>query len=127
MLRIAQDGINMASMDKFTWKYAKVQQGLNLSEWEGFTTATEQQIQTDIMEYLRWKGWFVFKIHQQGKYCYKGISDLIAVKDGVTIYVEVKNATGKLRPEQMKFMEDIERHGARYIVARSLDDVKAMG
>jgi hypothetical protein len=37
MPRIAQDGINMASMDKFTWKYAKVQQGLNLSEWEGFT------------------------------------------------------------------------------------------
>jgi Holliday junction resolvase len=89
--------------------------------------ATEQAIQTDIKAYLEWKGWFTFKIHQQGKYCYKGISDLIAVKDGVTIYVEVKTPTGKLRPEQLKFMEDIENHGARYIVARSIDDVKEVG
>lgn len=89
--------------------------------------ATEQQIQGDIQEYLRYKGWFVFKIHQQGKYCYKGISDLIAVKNGVTIYVEVKNEKGKLRPEQLKFMEDIEQHGAKYLVARSIDDVKVVG
>jgi Holliday junction resolvase len=88
--------------------------------------ASEQQIQADIMEYLRYKGYFVFKVHQQGKYCYKGISDLIAVKDGVTIYVEVKTPTGTLRPEQIKCMEDVQSHGAKYIVARSMDDVKAV-
>lgn len=89
--------------------------------------ATESQIQSDIKSYLEYKGWFVFKIHQQSKYCFKGISDLIAVKDGVTVYIEVKTPTGKLRTEQIAFMEQIESHGARYIVARSIDDVKAVG
>ena len=85
---------------------------------------TEQQIQTDIKTYLEYKGFFVFKIHQQGKYCFRGISDLIAVKDGITIFVEVKTPTGKLRPEQMSFMEQIQNHGAKYIIARSLDDIR---
>ena len=86
--------------------------------------ATESQIQADIQEYLRYNGWFVFKIHQQGKFCYKGITDLIAVKDGKTLFCEVKNDKGKLRPEQIKFMDDILEHGGTHIVARSIDDVR---
>jgi len=85
---------------------------------------TEQQIQSDISEYLKWAGWFVFKIHQQGKYCYKGITDLIAIKNGTTAYIEVKTPTGKLRPEQVKFMDDVKEHGGLHLVARSVDDVR---
>ena len=84
----------------------------------------EKDIQKLIKDYLLAKGWFCVKIHQQGKYCFKGISDLIAVKDGITIFVEVKTPTGKLRPEQMSFMEQIQNHGAKYIIARSLDDIR---
>ena len=85
---------------------------------------TESQIQSDIQEYLRYNGWFVFKIHQQGKFCYKGITDLIAVKDGKTLFCEVKGDKGKLRPEQIKFMDDIKDHGGVHVVARSIDDVR---
>ena len=85
---------------------------------------TEKQIQTDIQEYLRYSGWFCFKIHQQGKFCYRGITDLIAIKDGLTIYVEVKAEKAKLAADQMKFMDDVKDHGGVHIVARSIDDVR---
>lgn len=85
---------------------------------------TEQQIQADVKAYLEYKGYFVFKVHQQGKYCYKGISDLIAIKDGITIFVEVKTDKGKLRPEQMAFMDSIADKGGKYYVVRSLEDIR---
>jgi Holliday junction resolvase len=85
---------------------------------------TESQIQTDIKDYLTWSGWFVFKIHQQGKYCFRGITDLIAIKNGLTIYVEIKTPKGRLSDDQISFMENIKNHGGIHIVARSLDDIR---
>lgn len=86
--------------------------------------ASEQQIQRDVQEYLRYCGYFCFKVHSQGKFCYKGITDLIAIKDGQTLFVEVKGDKGKLSVDQIKFMDDIKDHGGVHVIARSIDDVR---
>ena len=87
------------------------------------TENSESDIQKYIKDYLIKTGWFCWKIHQQGKYCYRGITDLMAIKDGLTIYVEVKAWKGCLSSDQEKFRDDIVSHGGKHLVARRLDDV----
>jgi hypothetical protein len=51
----------------------------------------------------------------------KGFSDLFGVRksDGRAFFIEVKNETGRLRPEQKNFLEVMEKVGAIIGVARS--------
>ena len=62
--------------------------------------------------------------HLQGLGCYPGLPDLEAVKDGQTVYIEVKTFTGKQRSDQIQFQADVEAHGGTYIVARGIEDVE---
>lgn len=50
-----------------------------------------------------------------------GFSDLFGVrkKDGRAFFIEVKNETGRVRPEQAKFLEQMKKLGAITGVARS--------
>ena len=84
---------------------------------------TETDIQNAIREYLRWRGWFVIR-HQQGLGCHKGLSDLTAIKNGRTVYIEVKRPKGTQSDDQLDFQADIEAHGGLYVVARSVEDVE---
>ena len=53
----------------------------------------------------------------------KGFSDLFGFRpDGQIFFIEVKNETGKLRPEQKKFIEQMQKRGALAGVARSVED-----
>lgn len=82
----------------------------------------ESEIQRGIIEYLRYTGWFVFKIHQSlGSY--KGIADLYAIKNGRGHWIEVKTEKGRLSENQKAFKTDIETHGGSFLIARSIDDV----
>ena len=51
-------------------------------------TTKESSIQTAISEALTENGWFVVKIMMASK---NGIPDLMAIKNGRTIFIEVKN------------------------------------
>ncbi len=82
----------------------------------------ETTIQNQIRTRLRANGWFVIR-HQQGMGCHKGLADLTAVRAGITVYVEVKTPKGYLSPNQESFKNDIERAGAKYLVARRIEDV----
>lgn len=85
--------------------------------------AKESDIQAAIKEYLQWTGWFCVKIHQSlGSY--RGIADLYAIRDGQSVWIEVKTPKGSLSKHQLQFQADIEGHGGTYIVARSVDDVE---
>ena len=58
----------------------------------------------------------------------KGMSDIQGyLDDGRALYVECKSATGKLRPEQVAFLERAERCGCKCVVARSVDDLIKAG
>lgn len=53
----------------------------------------------------------------------KGSADLIGVaRDGRFLAVEVKAEGGRVRPEQVLFIEAVRRAGGRAGVARSVDD-----
>ena len=84
---------------------------------------TETEIQNAIRDFLRWRGWFVIR-HQQGLGCHKGLSDLTAIKNGQTVYIEVKRPKGTQSEWQLDFQADIEAHGGLYVVARSIEDVE---
>ena len=85
----------------------------------------ESVVLDQVRAYLRLTGWLVFR-HQQGLGSYRGFPDLTALKDGVTVYVECKTATGKLSTHQVNFRRDCEYHGGRYVVARGIEDVKGL-
>ncbi|MBQ9763391.1 MAG: hypothetical protein IJV92_03435 [Phascolarctobacterium sp.] len=83
----------------------------------------ETIIQGQVRDALRLDGWYVIR-HQQGMGSHPGLSDLTAIKDGVTIYVEIKTPRGYQSDKQKKFQHDIELHGGKYIIARSIDDIQ---
>ena len=82
----------------------------------------EAGIQRSIKEYLQWRGWFVVKVHQSlGSY--RGIADMYALKNGRSVWIEVKTPAGRQSTDQQRFQRDIEAHGGEYMIARSVDDV----
>lgn len=58
-----------------------------------------------------------------GAFTEKGTSDIIGIWRGKMLCIEVKSATGRLRPEQKLFLEAMSSLGAIAFVARSLQDV----
>ncbi len=83
----------------------------------------ESEIRAQIKQYLEWQGWFVF-YHLQGLGSYLGLPDLQAVKDGRTIYIEIKRPCGRQSSKQKKFQQDLETAGGVYILARKIEDLK---
>ena len=94
---------------------------------------TESLIQNQIRVGLSKAGHTVFRANvgkvrtADGRYfdagLPKGFPDLFGFRpDGRIFFIEVKNETGKLRPEQKIFIENIRKRGALAGVARSVED-----
>jgi Holliday junction resolvase-like predicted endonuclease len=84
----------------------------------------EADILRQARDYLRLKGWLVYRM-QQGLGAHRGFPDLVAVKAGQVLFVEVKTRTGRLSQHQEAFRDEIEGQGLRYIVVRSVEDIIA--
>lgn len=85
--------------------------------------AKESEIQAQIRDYLQWTGWFVVKIHQSlGSY--KGIADLYAIKNGRSVWIEVKTEKGVQSKYQELFEGLIVSFGGEYVLARCVADVE---
>ena len=54
--------------------------------------------------------------------CPPGTSDLLFIGDDNVAFIECKDDKGKLRPEQIKFLELMQSYGHRAGVARSVED-----
>jgi hypothetical protein len=80
----------------------------------------ETPIRKAVKQYLSLKGWFVFTV-LQGLGAHPGISDLIGVKDGHVVFIEIKTETGRQSEKQVSFEENVKSHGGNYIVLRSLE------
>ena len=53
----------------------------------------------------------------------KGHADLYGFRpDGQVFYIEVKSETGRVRPDQIKFLETMRKNGALAGIARSVED-----
>jgi len=54
-----------------------------------------------------------------------GMADIVGIlPGGQALFVEVKSPTGRVRPEQLAFLQTVARAGGFGFVARSVDDVK---
>ena len=88
---------------------------------------TENDIKLQVKQYLSLKGYFHFPI-LQGRGAYKGIPDRIAIKNGRTIYLEVKKPGGIQSPEQIDFEWNITRQKGEYYLIDCLEDlIKIIG
>lgn len=101
----------------------------------------EGEVQNAICEYLTLKRVFFVRLNnipaafrdrtgtlqfrKMGKYARPGLADILVVKDGRPIFLEVKAAKGKQSPEQIDFGMDARAAGAAYHVVRSINDVQA--
>jgi len=88
--------------------------------------ASGQQPETAILravrDYLRVQGWLCIRM-QQGIGSHKGIADLYCLKDGRSVWLEIKTPTGKQSRHQEAFQDQVRNYGGEYAIARSLDDV----
>lgn len=89
----------------------------------GKRTQPESLILQQVRDVLRLDGWDVTR-HQQGLGSRRGFPDLTALKDGVTLYIEIKTQTGVQSAYQIEFEKICKAHGGTYILARSVDDIK---
>ena len=87
------------------------------------TKILEKDIQNQIREWLQINGWYVVRMHQSlGSH--KGIPDLMCYgPKGERLDIEVKTPKGKMSDHQLKYQEEIERRGHKYLIARRLEDV----
>ena len=67
------------------------------------------------------------QFRKMGKYARPGLSDILVVKDGRAIFLEVKDEKGKLSDEQLEFSRAAILAGADYYVVRTIDDLIAIG
>lgn len=86
----------------------------------------ETAIRRAITEFLRLHGWKVARIVQSAL-SEKGIPDLVAIRGGQTVWIEVKTERGRLSKHQEAWLQDLEDHGGWWIVARSIEDVEHLG
>jgi len=82
----------------------------------------ETAIKKEIKDFLRFNGWFVFHL-LAGIGCYPGAPDLIAIRDGIVLFIEAKVLKGKLSDGQKVFQARIQNGNGHYIVAHSHIDI----
>lgn len=93
---------------------------------KGRKVQPETVIRTAIRDYLNLCGWKVTRIVQSAL-SEKGIPDLVAMREGRTVWIECKAPHGRLSDYQQAWLQDLEDHGGSYIVARSVEDVEQLG
>ncbi len=101
----------------------------------------ERDIQRSILDYLKYKGIFHFRVNtggimRQGRWTNspnttKGVSDIIAVmpckfalEGGTIVAIEVKRPGEKPSIDQLAFLAAIEKNGGYALVAYSLQDAR---
>ena len=83
----------------------------------------ESEIRKQIQEYLQWTGWFVY-YNLAGLGSYPGLSDLVAVRNGQVVHIEVKRPGGVQSDRQKRFQAKLEAAGGEYLIAKAVEDVE---
>lgn len=83
-------------------------------------------IKRDCKRELKANGWYVFHV-QQGALSHKGISDLIAVRDCQTVFIELKASKGRQSADQIEFERELKQHGGVYMVVRNIQNLIDVG
>lgn len=97
----------------------------------------EGRIEEDCLKYLNQHGFYAFKVKSSGTfdqrsgqfrkasvYEVNGISDILAIRSGVTFYIEVKTGTGYQSKDQLNFQRQVERFDGVYVLVRSVEELE---
>lgn len=90
------------------------------------STQPESLILRAVRRELERAGFYVLR-QQQGLGCVKGVADLVAIRDGEVVMIEVKTPTGRQSDAQVAFEKEWTAHGGTYRVVHSVDDLAAAG
>jgi len=84
----------------------------------------EAELHSQIEAYLRGKGWPYFHSRMDRPHTDKlGTPDfIIAMPEGITIYVECKSKKGKAAVEQLATMVALKKFGHKYYLVRSITE-----
>jgi Holliday junction resolvase len=80
----------------------------------------ESMIQTKIKKYLETNGWMVIKLIQTSA---NGIPDLMALKEGQTIFLEIKQPGKKPNDLQRYRIDKLQKAGFKATYVTSVTDV----
>lgn len=81
----------------------------------------ESKIQTSIKNHLQKKGWFITKLIQTST---NGIPDLLCLKDGRVVFLEIKQPGKNPTELQLFRIEQLKKNGFETIVATSKKDIE---
>jgi Holliday junction resolvase len=81
----------------------------------------ESSVQSKIKTALEKSGWFVTKLIQTTT---NGIPDLMAMKEGRAVFIEVKRPGGKVSDLQKYTIEKLQKAGFEAFAAWSVEDVR---
>ena len=80
---------------------------------------SEQAIQKKIINQLEREGYLVLKLIKCNK---NGYPDLLAVKENDTMFIEVKKPGGTVSPEQINFIDQMQKRGCVAGIAHSPEE-----
>lgn len=86
----------------------------------------ESGIKRTVREFLEWHKWEVVQF-QEGPFGEPGVSDLLAIRRGRHLFLEIKTTTGNQSPNQKEFAAKINRGGGEYYIIRDVDDLERVG
>jgi len=98
-----------------------------------FKDDTSNELTKSIIAWIRLNGGSASRINTTGIYdvklgkyrrsgSRKGMSDIVAIMDGKHISIEIKIKNDKMRPDQLKVKDEIERAGGVFITVSSFDN-----
>lgn len=82
----------------------------------------ETSVKLAIKDYLTITGWYHYP-NLAGIGSEDGLADRTAIKNGVTVWIEVKSLTGTQGKKQKEFEAKLKDKCGHYILARSVQDV----
>ena len=83
----------------------------------------EKNITKSILKELKAHGWWAVKIHG-GPFQNAGLPDILALKDGLLLAIEVKRPGGKATPLQEHVLGELALHGATVRLATCVEDIR---
>ena len=83
----------------------------------------ESDIQSDIIDFAHIRGWFCEKIESRSG---RGIMDLICIRAGRHVWIEVKRPGETPRPQQVKRSREMRSHGAEVYAVDSLEQARGI-
>ena len=88
------------------------------------TPLSEAAIQRQVMKALEKEGWTCVKLIQTNL---NGMPDLLCLRHGMTMFVEVKSETGKVSPMQLHRIQQLKMNGFGAYVVSSVKQLYLMG